>query len=101
MFKTFNGKSINENEISHQHLSNWFWYINLTFKEQYQDSSREYVQNLLYDRFDGEILDYKPHPKYWMEIDVLKRKNLLKDNGDIVLTNTIFNHKIGEVTDVE
>jgi hypothetical protein len=93
-FITFDGRRIGVDEISHEHLSNWIWYANVTMKGYFSKLELDNLNLILDERFEGVLLDYRPKKGYSFEIATLKKKGMLRKNGDIVLPNTIFYHKI-------
>ena len=87
-FITFQNIEIPSNEISHQHLSNWFYYINYVMCEYYHESEKNYIEELINKRFGGMVLPYHPHPKFDMEKRKLKDLGFLMPNGDIIINKT-------------
>lgn len=88
---TFDGRTIPYNEMTHQHLSNWYWYNKIIL-----GNKPEAIQPLMdeiEERFDGEILNYRPHKKFYSEIGFLFSKGYLKPTGEIYYEG----EKIGEL----
>ena len=85
-WQTWDERVLSSNEISHQHLSNIYYYTHFIMAKYYPHSVRDGVRQLLDDRFDGEILKYKPDPKFKEEWDYLKRMGYLKKNGKIIFS---------------
>jgi len=63
-WQTYDGRIVNLNKISHQHLSNIYYYTHYIMAEYYPESVRDDINQLLEDRFDGKIFPYKPDSKF-------------------------------------
>lgn len=96
---TYRGEKINVSEMSHQHVSNWIHYSTYVCPSQY---TRTYFEGVLDSRFNGELLDYRPHVDYKFEIEKLKDMGMIRPNGDVVeyLEDSTY-RKIGEVDETE
>lgn len=54
-------------EIGHQHISNIYWFWNLVVRN-YDNSLGSKILDIINDKFDGEILSYRPHCDFKEEI---------------------------------
>ena len=66
-WKTFKGNNVSFDSIDHQHLSNVYWYTKLILEGDTYLPLRKASE-----RFNGQILDYKPHADFLAEIDKLE-----------------------------
>jgi hypothetical protein len=87
---TWDGRTIEFNRLTWQHLSNIHYYMNLTFPSAYSKSEKNEIRDTLYLRF-GRILPYHPDPTFAFEKLQLVRLGYFRNNGDIVVDG----HKIG------
>ena len=62
-FLMFQNKVVSEDEISHQHLSNWYYWSHIIMRKWYTSNDRRFIRKLLGRRFDGMILQYHPHDR--------------------------------------
>lgn len=69
---TFQGKEVSLNTVDHQHLSNVIWYWRLVCGQLYKEGLQE-----LRDRFNGQILPYRPHTDFKSELEFLRYKGYL------------------------
>lgn len=93
---SFNGKTHTLETMDHQHISNISWYYTVLIGVNYQNRTLKLVMDEIERRFNGEILPYRPMANFKREIDLLKHKGYIQDNGlneDIVVNG----EKIGEV----
>lgn len=93
---SFNGKVHDTDTMDHQHISNIYWYYKLLVDISYRDKTVEFILSEIDRRFNGEVLPYKPMDSFKIEIDALKKKGYIQDNGlneDIIVNG----EKIGEV----
>lgn len=88
---TWDGRWIDANEISHQHLSNIYFYTHYIMSMFYPASVKMGVLFLLNTRFKGAILPYHPDPKFIEERRYLEHQGWLQPNGDIIIAG----NKIG------
>lgn len=80
---TVDRRTILKDDITHEHLSNIYYYVRFFYPELYPDWTRREVCDLLDTKFNGEILPYKPFWDY--EIARIKSKGWVMENGDIVI----------------
>jgi hypothetical protein len=105
--KTFDGRTIDFSEMSHQHLSNCVWFnrIQINFaaynynKGKISDDTTDDALFVMYleqqrvkpyikvidERFDGEILPYRPLTSFPQEIEMVKKLCDVKEDGEIWL----------------
>ncbi len=81
---TWDNRMIPAEEITHQHLSNIYYYTHFVMSEYYDLSTKKDVYNLLMTKF-GSILPYSPDVRFIQEQGYLMRKGFLMDNNDIVI----------------
>ena len=84
-WRTYDNRVINMEEMSHQHMSNIFYFVNNIVPNYYPDSTRNYISKWLLIRFDNVILPFCPDPNFKNEKDYLLRMGYLKENNDIVV----------------
>ena len=93
---SFNGKTHTVETMNHQHISNIVWYYKLLVGATQREKTLKIIMAEIGSRFDGEVLPYRPMDSFKIEIDELRRKGYIQDNGlneDIVVDG----EKIGEV----
>ena len=99
---TFKGKEVTLNSIDHQHLGNCYWFSRILYN---LDVDNDHIKNLIdtmAERFNGQILPYRPHIDFKEEIEMLERGGYLKkqsnylgvEDYDIVFKGV----KIGEIS---
>lgn len=90
---TFKGKKVTFETIDHQHLSNIYWFRKVCWDD---DSFCKTVEFISAERFNGQILPYRPHIDFKEEIGLLRRKGYLfqKDGGYSIVVN---GKEIGEI----
>ena len=77
--------------MTHQHMSNIHFYINVTCPEFYDADIRKYIMGWLIRRFAGVILPYQPVPEFKFEKARLLSKGYLKDK-DVVVDGQKIGH---------
>lgn len=92
-YKSFKGE-LNFDELSHQHLSNIFWFNRIIHNlSLFQLKS---ITDQIDNRFGGITLEYKPHPDFLSEIEVLDEIGCLRWNDDKTLAEIWYgNEKVG------
>ena len=70
---TFQGKPKLVSEIDHQHLSNMYW-----FHLIFWDRKLQWVIDEINDRFNGQILHYRPHLQFESEIQGLEDRRMIR-----------------------
>jgi hypothetical protein len=73
---TFDKKKINFSEISHQHLSNMYWFnLILNNIDLMQPATfQSILQHRIRTEFNNEILPYRPKSSFTSEINELERR---------------------------
>ncbi|MHA1170355.1 MAG: hypothetical protein ACTSRU_21210 [Candidatus Hodarchaeales archaeon] len=87
---TWDGRVIQFERLTWQHLSNIHYFMNITFRDAYDKHTRAMVRSVLFKKHGG-ILPYHPDRHFDYEKIQLVRFGYLKNNGDIVVDG----HKIG------
>jgi len=94
---TFDGRKVGLYSIDHQHLSNCYYYLKIIAKFDI-DFLIENIQEVLNERFNGQILPYRPHIRFSYEIDYLIENGLIKDTNNPNKKIIVFeNNEIGEI----
>lgn len=99
-FKSFNGRTNTLATIDHQHLSNLFYFEKYTWPRVGTDPRQEIIaliQEELDERFNGQLLPYRPHIRFEQELNVLRTAGYLMEDGRIVVNGK----QIGEVLTIE
>lgn len=90
---TFQGKEVSTETADHQHLSNCIWFAEVFFGIPLPE-----VQQAIRDRFNGQILPYRPHVDFEDEIKGLRdRGHLSKFDVNGVAVITYGGKTIGEI----
>lgn len=84
MWITFDNRLVSMDEMTHQHMSNIYWYINEIVPMIYTEQVRIDINHWLNKRFDGVILEYRPHKRFEGEHTFLKKNNYVIDNSVLV-----------------
>ncbi len=97
-WRTFQGKDVTPETIDHQHLSNVYWFGVIVCSTEHS-----WVLEILRERFNGQLLPYRPHVSFTAEIQHLYRHgHLIWENyksGDLVQRGKIMwnDKEVGEV----
>lgn len=95
---TFKGKKISISTIDHQHLSNCYWYLLVCQGLPKTHRMFKGIREALADRFNGQLLPYRPHVEFDYEIDTLDRKGFLLITSNPRRTIIVFeNEVVGEI----
>jgi len=92
---TFNGRVVTIEEIDHQHLSNIFWYFKIVIGDLTHLPSE--LTKVLNSRFNGQLMEYRPHLQFENEIKFLEDHGMLwwtSPNRGIIVYQK---EKIGEI----
>jgi len=81
---TWDGRTIEYERLTWQHLSNIHYHMNLVLPKNYCKADKYYVRETLY-RVHGGILPYHPDHRFDFEKIRLVDLGYLKNNGDIVV----------------
>jgi hypothetical protein len=73
-WKTFQGEIVTLDTVDQQHLSNCFWFLKVFWNI---DSFK--IRAKVTERFNGEILPYRPHPDFKGEKELLVHERLVGD----------------------
>ena len=92
---TWDNRHIPVEEITHQHLSNIYYYTHFVLAKWYDAGTKQEVYRLLMTKF-GSILPYRPDIRFIQEQKYLTELGYLMDNNDIVIDGKIVG-KYGEV----
>ncbi len=76
---TFQGKQVSFDTVDHQHLSNLIWYWKVLHDLDVTDAIAK-----LSERFNGQLLPYRPHVDFKYEIDALKDRGMIVQPDDAV-----------------
>lgn len=99
IWKTFRGKNVSFDTVDHQHLSNCYWFAKIIFGYEETNSHLIEIDEVLAERFNGQLLPYRPHVDFEMEINELNKKGFLRyDNNNpnrIIIHNGKY--EIGEI----
>ena len=93
-WQTFQGKIVKVEEMDHQHLSNIYHYMMYHMQEEHA-----WIIAELDKRFNGQLLDYRPHVSFEQEIVQLKKMGMLKPEvrmGNMYVTG-IFDVVSGKI----
>lgn len=91
-WRTYNGEDVSLSTISHQHLSNVYWFYIIYHGKL--GSMTEIAKRFLYERFKGKILKYRPKWEFKSELFLLEEKGLLKWNKLKTRARIIYEGKI-------
>lgn len=69
----FRGRKKLLSEIDHQHLSNIYWFHRIVF-----GMNMDWVLEISKERFNGQLLSYRPHVDFFQEYEYLKRHDHLR-----------------------
>lgn len=104
-YKTFEDRRLNISDLSHQHLSNIYWFKLIFGGENILESPKSGMTRKVQEKFkefNNKILDYQPHPKFVSEIRQLDSMGLLKWNDEKTIADIIFRgKKVGEASYLE
>lgn len=92
-YKTFQNKTVDTDDLGHQHLSNIYWFNKIL--NGYDVTKLDYINNRITTEFNGIILPYKPHPYFKMEIDELDKRGFLlwKEVDGLRIADIIYQGK--------
>ena len=89
---TWDNRVIELKNITHQHLSNIFYYTHYIMGKYYSLSTKIMILFLLNNNFSGILLPYRPDPKFEFEKKYLKEQGFLQNDGTIIISG----NKIGK-----
>ena len=79
---TFRGKHVSFETIDHQHISNCYWFGLIVRGLPSCNPHLINIKAWLSERFNGQILPYRPHVDFYQEVDVLRSMGCLKCASD-------------------
>lgn len=91
---TFEGQIHKLSEIDHQHLTNIYYWTHYLHPEWYADTVKYRIKITIDQRFDGELLDYKPLRRFKDEMKLLELRGWLCEDDEYFRTNVIINGKM-------
>lgn len=96
---TFQGKKVSTETVDHQHLSNCIWFIEVFWIDSpMAQAHRQELMQAIKDRFNGQLLPYRPHIDFKEEIYRLREYGYLgKPFSNGVALITYRGVAIGEV----
>ncbi len=87
--------------IDQQHLSNCWWFIKIFGNKSKgaTEDTMELIKRQLISRFNGQLMEYRPHVGNSSEIKALNKMNMIqKAVGKLNTYDIIFDgHKIGQI----
>ena len=96
-WSTFKGKVTTFNTIDHQHLSNIYWYYRIVIREPLDSGFLIFVCRVLNERFNGQILEYRPHIECDSEITYLENSGALVWDDETETSGKIYFNGIKEI----
>lgn len=101
---TFDGRTVTMEKADQQHLSNIIWFHMVLFDKPAPTILHimQLAKKQLYDRFDGKLLEYRPHSNFKGEIEMLQDKgyvvwNIITEEFIIVVNG----ERIGKIVPYE
>jgi len=94
---TFQGKKVSSDTIDHQHLSNCYWYLRVIHGLRPDSWMMVGIKKKLAERFNGQLLPYRPHVDFEYEINELNKRGLLFKVGPNKTAIVIDGEVIGEI----
>lgn len=95
-WKTFQGKEASTDTVDHQHLSNCYWFAMIVLGVKKE--GLEVYKQAMRERFNGQILPYRPHVDFTYEIDFLKEKRYIQSTDYKTKEEIYFNGiLVGEI----
>lgn len=86
---TWNNRVVTESTITHQHLSNIFWYFKV-IQNPLSPSTQNKLKCILDTQFKSILLPYKPEITFIEEIEYLFLNNFLRVNTNDYSVYDIF-----------
>jgi len=91
---TFEGEKKELSKIDHQHLSNIHWFMKLVNPEFYDKGTKHLIACEIDGRFDGELLPYRPLPRFRGEIESLKNLGYLRERCAGAIVEVVVDGKV-------
>lgn len=95
-YTTFEGKVVDTETVSHQHLSNIYWFSKIVTGRVDKNALNRIERD-----FNGVILPYRPKPNFKSEIKLLTSSGYLVDKGDGIADIIFEGNIIGEYRTIE
>lgn len=73
---TFQGKKVSTETADHQHLSNVIWFMRIVLGFESTIKYEPFMKAIA-DRFNGQLLPYRPHIEFNIEIKFLQSMGVL------------------------
>jgi hypothetical protein len=96
----FNKKEGDFKLIDHQHLSNCWWFIKIFSNgDRQSNDTQELIKREILERFNGQLLPYRPHLESIAEIKELEKKDMIVTDSSKYQSFDIYlgNKWIGEL----
>ena len=95
--QTFDGRVLRVDDMTHSHLSNSYWFQTI-FESGHvvKRSLLDVVMNTLKNKFNNEILPYRPYPKFQAEIKFLELKGMVTPDKKIIFQGKEIGYLIDE-----
>lgn len=87
---TFDNRSVRMDEMTHQHMSNIYYFTKYIVPQFYPQSVRDEIWIWILVRFGGIVLPYYPVPEFIEEKKYLQMMGYIKNNNDIVVNNEVI-----------
>ena len=87
---TYDNRAVTMEEMTHQHMSNIYYFTKFIVPELYPQSVRDDIMKWLLIRFEGVILPYRPDHGFIQEQAYLAKMGYLKENNDIIVNGEII-----------
>ena len=92
IYKNYKGQKTNFKEVSHDHLSNIYWFNKIC--NGYNDTTLKFVLDEIKERFNGHLLPYRPQWQFKNEIDFLEKLGHFLWNEEKTKADIIYQGKI-------
>ena len=95
--ETFDGRVLTVDDMTHSHLSNCYWF-QIIFNSSHiiKGSLLDVMINTLENKFNNEILPYRPHPNFRVEIKFLELKGMVTADKKIIFQDKEIGYLIDE-----
>jgi len=91
-FVTFDNRNIDEKDMEHQHLSNRYWFDKIFWRQENTECIR-----VTKERFNGQLLPYRPCIRFKDEIRDLYKKGMLQAISETYFKIFYQSNEIGEI----
>jgi hypothetical protein len=90
--KNYKGQETNFKEVTHDHLSNIYWFNKIC--NGYDDSYLKFILDEIKERFNGELLPYRPQWQFKNEINHLQLYGHFRWNEEKTKAEIIYRGEI-------